>query len=422
MSSKVVEGGKAETTTPALTNSPPFEGGVARSAGVVVPAHSKPDMRLLGLLALGHMIVDINNGAIPALLPFLKSALSLSYTSAAVVVLMSNVTSSLIQPIFGYFADKTARRWILPCAVFLSAIGIGLTGLSTTYSVVLVMVIISGVGIASWHPEGYRTATRVAGERKATGISIFSTGGNIGIALGPPLVTALVTGFGLHGTLGLLIPGAVVALFLATALPRLTPARALQERHESVNLAKSSVYGMVLLILVVTMRSWTQTGFTTLVPFYYLDILKGDSKMVGTLLAIFLGSGAVGTLCAGPIADRFGIRRYAIATFLVATPLAIGFLFAHGAWIYLLLGALGFVLISTFTVTVVLAQAYMPRNLGMASGLIVGLATGAGGVGATVLGSVADHMGLRTALWISAIMPLAAFIASVMLPEPGAKN
>src|SRR5437016_2477455 len=172
---------------------------------------SRPDMRLLGLLALGHLVVDINNGAIPALLPFLKSALSLSYTSAAVVVLMSTITSSLIQPVFGYLADKSARRWLLPSSVFLSAVGIAFTGLSSTYAVVLVLVVISGVGVASWHPEGYRTATQVAGKRKATGVSIFSTGGNIGIALGPPIVTALIAAFGLHGTTGLLIPGAVVA-------------------------------------------------------------------------------------------------------------------------------------------------------------------------------------------------------------------
>src|SRR5215467_6186726 len=178
------------------------EGEEFRLRPEIAPVYSKPDMRLLGLLALGHMIVDINNGAIPALLPFLKSALSLSYTSAAVIVLMSTITSSLIQPVFGYLADKAARRWILPIAVFLSAAGIALTGLSNSYGVVLALVVVSGVGIASWHPEGYRTATQVAGDRKATGVSIFSTGGNIGIALGPPILTALVTAFGLPGTLG----------------------------------------------------------------------------------------------------------------------------------------------------------------------------------------------------------------------------
>jgi len=201
-------------------------------------------------------------------------------------------------------------------------------------------------------------------------------------------------------------------------LPKLKPAESFHEQRHASRAGQTSVYGMVVLIIVVALRAWTQTGFSTLIPFYYLDVLKGDPRMVGTLLAVFLGSGAVGTLCAGPIADRIGVRRYAIAVFLLATPLAVAFLFAHGVWIYLVLGVLGFVLISTFTVTVVLAQSYMPRNVGMASGLIVGFATGAGGVGATVLGSVADHMGLRSALWISALMPLAALCVSLMLPEP----
>ena len=140
--------------------------------------------------------------------------------------------------------------------------------------------------------------------------------------------------------------------------------------------------------------------------------------MVGTLLAIFLGSGAVGTLIAGPIADRIGVRRYAGGVFLAAAPLAVGYLFVGGIFGYVILGALGFVLMSTFTMTVALGQAYMPRNLGMASGLIVGFATGAGGLGVTVLGWDADHWGLITALWISALMPLLAFAVSLLLPEP----
>jgi FSR family fosmidomycin resistance protein-like MFS transporter len=140
--------------------------------------------------------------------------------------------------------------------------------------------------------------------------------------------------------------------------------------------------------------------------------------MVGALLAVFLGSGAAGTLIAGPIADRIGLRHYAVGVFLLSAPLAIGYLFAGGITSYVLLGALGFVLMSTFTVTVVLAQSYMPNNVGMASGLIVGFATGAGGLGVTVLGWVADNWGLPVALWISALMPLSAFIVSLFLPDP----
>jgi FSR family fosmidomycin resistance protein-like MFS transporter len=143
--------------------------------------------------------------------------------------------------------------------------------------------------------------------------------------------------------------------------------------------------------------------------------------MVGTLLAIFLGAGVVGTLVAGPIADRVGVRRYLVSVFLLVTPIAVSFLFVTGALALVMLGALGFVLVSTFTVSVVLGQAYMPRHPGMASGMIVGFAIGAGGLGVTALGWIADRWGLMSALWISALMPLAGFAGALFLPEPRAR-
>src|SRR5262245_37767814 len=145
----------------------------AAASGAVLSApvpsvRARPDMRLLGLLALGHMIIDINQGSLTALLPFLKTGLGLSYTATGVIVLMSNITSSLIQPVFGYLADRTARRWLLPVSVLLSAVGLGLMGLAPTYEALLLLVMITGFGVAAYHPEGYRTATAVAGDRKVT--------------------------------------------------------------------------------------------------------------------------------------------------------------------------------------------------------------------------------------------------------------
>jgi MFS transporter, FSR family, fosmidomycin resistance protein len=378
---------------------------------------SRPNYRLLGLLALGHLVIDTNQGSLPALLPYLKAVLGLSYTATGVIVLMANITSSLIQPVFGFLADKTARRWILPTSVLLSSVGIALSGVAPSYYALLALVMIGGFGVAAYHPEGYRTATQVAGERKATGVSIFSTGGNIGIAVGPPLITVLLVSFGLPGTLGMLVPGLLVAALLMAVLPGLS--RPLPSRTESATLPPKTMVGaMSLLILVVAVRSWTQLGFTTYMPFYYLEVLHGDPRMVGTLLAVFLGAGAVGTLVAGPISDRVGHRRYMVSVFFLTPPLAVAFLLASGIWTFVLLAALGFVLVSTFTVTVVLGQAYMPRNLGMASGLIVGFAIGAGGVGATALGWVADHWGLSSALWISALTPILGCALSLTLPEP----
>ena len=390
-------------------------------AGLIRPgARVKPDIRLLSFLALGHMVIDINQGSFPVILPFLKDALNLSYAATGLIVLAANITSSLIQPLFGYLADKTARRWLLPISVLLSAVGLGFLGLAPSYGAVLALVVITGFGVAAYHPEGYRTATAVAGDRKATGVSIFSTGGNIGIALGPPLLTVLLTTYGLPGSLGMLVPGLLVAALLTAVLPRLSaPAPTVARDRASAAGAQTMVGAMSLLILVVAIRSWTQLGFTTFMPFYWRDVLHGDPRLVGTLLAVFLGAGAIGTLAAGPVADRVGVRRYVVSVFLLATPLAVGFLFVRsGALVFVLLALLGFVLVSTFTVSVVLGQAYLPRNPGMASGLIVGFAIGAGGIGASALGWVADHWGLTAALGISAVMPLAGFLVALFLPDP----
>ena len=195
--------------------------------------------------------------------------------------------------------------------------------------------------------------------------------------------------------------------------------RPLPARAQGASLApRTMVGGMSLLVLVISIRSWTQLGFTTYMPFYYLEVLKGDPRMVGTLLAVFLGAGVAGTLIAGPIADRIGHRRYMVSVFFLVTPLAVAFLLVSGIWTFVLLAVLGFVLVSTFTVSVVLGQAYMPRNVGMASGLVVGFAIGAGGIGATALGWVADRWGLSSALWISALMPILGCAVSLALPEP----
>jgi len=399
---------------------PPDSAAVALPATATAPVdRAKPDMRLLSLLALGHMVVDINQGSLAVILPFIKDALRLSYTATGFIVLMANITSSVIQPLFGFLADKTARRWLLPLSVLLSSLGLALTGLAPSYEAVLVLVMITGFGVAAYHPEGYRTATAVAGARKATGVSVFSTGGNIGIALGPPLVTVLLTTFGMPGSLGMLVPGLLVSGLLLAVLPMLSaPAPAAARAQASRDNAETMVGAMSLLILVVAIRSWTQLGFTTFLPFYWKEVLHGDPRLVGTLLAVFLGAGVVGTLVAGPIADRVGVRRYVVSVFLLAVPPAVAFLFAKGILVFVLLAVLGFVLVSTFTVSVVLGQAYLPKNPGMASGLIVGFAIGAGGLGASALGWVADHWGLTRALWISALMPLAGFLVALALPEP----
>ena len=378
----------------------------------------RPNTKLIALLSVGHFVVDLNQGSLPALLPVLKSAHQLSYAAVAMIVLAGNVASSIVQPVFGYFADQTARRWMLPASVLLTGAAFAALGLVPGYAAILALVVAMGLGVAAYHPEAYKTATSVAGERKATALSWFSLGGNVGVALGPPVITALVTVAGLMGSLGLLVPTLIASLLLLAVLPSFSQSAAPRAAAAAAARGVNMPYAMAILILVVTIRSWTTLGFTTFVPFYYIDILGADPRLVGPLLFVFLGAGAVGTVIAGPFADRWGPRAFMQWVLLAALPFGALFLLTRGVLAFVMLGIFGALLTSSFTVSVVLGQAYLPRSAGMASGLIVGFAIGAGGLGVTALGWVADRYGLPAALWISALTPLLAVVATRFLPAP----
>ncbi|MBI4592636.1 MAG: MFS transporter [Candidatus Rokubacteria bacterium] len=379
----------------------------------------RPNARLIALLALGHMVIDVSQGSLPAVLPFLKATHHLSYAEAGMVMLVANLTSSIIQPLFGYLSDQTARRWLLPLSVLTAGVGLGLTGVAPGYGALLALVLVMGLGVAAYHPEGYKTVTSVAGDRRATAVSWFSLGGNIGIAVGPPLITTLVTGLGLAGSLGMLVPSLVVATLLLAMLPMLAVPAGARAGAPAAARGVNMPGAMALLILVVTVRSWTQLGFTTFVPFYYVDQLKADPRVVGPLLFVYLGAGALGTVIAGPLGDRFGPLRYMRWALVGAAPLGVLFLLTSGGWLgFVTLALFGGVLVSSFTMSVVLGQSYLPRNAGMASGLVVGFAIGTGGVGVTVLGWAADHYGLPVVLWISAVLPLLGFLLALFLPRP----
>jgi FSR family fosmidomycin resistance protein-like MFS transporter len=394
---------------------------VLQAAGrphAAVSARLRPNVKLIGLLALGHLVIDVNQGSLSALLPFLKSAHELTYAQAATIVLTANLTSSVIQPLFGYLSDQTARRWLLPLSVLLSGIGLALTGMASSYGAILALIVVMGAGVAAWHPEGYKTATSVAGERKATALSWFSFGGNVGIALGPPVITALVTTLGVAGTLGMLGPSLVMAALLVVALPLIAREAAAPRATAASARGENMPGAMALLIGVVMLRSWTTLGFTTFVPFFAIDVLKQDPRMVGPLLFVFLGGGALGTVFAGPIADRWGARVFIQWVFIAALPFGVLFLLAGGILRFVMLGLFGAIMTASFSVSVVLAQAYLPRHAGMAAGLIVGFAIGTGGVAVTLLGLIADRHGVTAALWISALLPLAGFVAARFLPAP----
>ncbi|NWF55563.1 MAG: MFS transporter [Syntrophaceae bacterium] len=377
--------------------------------------------RVLALLIAGHFVTDINTGALPAFLPFLKESLDLSYTMTATIILVFNLTSSVIQPAFGYLSDRWSLRWLLPAGPFLASLGLALVGLASSYAWILFFASLSGIGQASYHPEGFKAASLLSGERKATVISFFHFGGNLGFAVGPILTTTFFTYLGLKGSLLFLIPGIImIVIFLSTSQWKVTqaPSSSRPKGGPLPPLNGKTFFPMSLLILTVVLRAATRLGLLTFVPFYFIKVQQSDPMIVGKYLSIFLLAGTAGIVIGGPLADRFGYKKTTLMSFAVSSVLLFLFYFTSGTLSLGLFSLAGMFIIMSNSVTMAIGQSLMPNNLGMASGLLLGFAMGIGGISTTILGWVADHWGVPAALQITFVLPILAFLSFLPIPYP----
>jgi MFS transporter, FSR family, fosmidomycin resistance protein len=378
------------------------------------------DRRAMALLASGHLATDFANGALPALLPFLRERFSLSYTAVGGVVLASQASSSLIQPLFGLWSDRRGAMWLLPSGVALAGIGIALAADAPSYWLVLLLVLASGLGSAAFHPEGSKFAGFVSGRRRASGMAWFSLGGNVGYALGPVAATAVVTTLGLRGGLVLAVPSLAVAVAILAVTPYLrgfAPEATIAPAEEGPD----DRWAMKLLLGVIALRSVAWFSLIAFVPLW--EVSLGHSKSHGNhLLALMLFSGGVGTLLFGPLADRFGRKPVLLGSVIATGPLVLLFVLVGGVPGAIALALVGACIVGTFGVTMVMGQEYLPNHIGMASGLVIGLSVGLGGVAAVVLGRVADATSLRTALLVAAAAPVVAIALAAKLPPRRAQQ
>jgi FSR family fosmidomycin resistance protein-like MFS transporter len=373
------------------------------------------DRRAMASLSVGHLAADLAQGAPPALLVFLKPKLDLSYAASAAVILAGTVSSSLAQPLFGVWSDRRSALWLLSSGVALAGIGIAVAAVAPAYEVLLLLVFLSGLGVGAFHPEGAKVAGRASGTRRATGMSWYTIGGNIGFALGPLLGSGSILAFGLPGGLLLAVPGLLVSgllVFERRYLTGFVPTHAGAERHG----ASSGQRGAFLLLLaVILLRSIVYTALFTFVPLW--EVANGQSAGRGTLvLSLLLAAGAAGTVLMGPLADRFGRKPVLFWNLAASVPLVLVYVLVGGAVGVAAVSLAGACIIGTFGVTLVLSQEYLPGRVALASGLSVGLAIGLGGIMAVVLGSVADAIDLRTALLGSVAGPALAAVLTLALP------
>jgi FSR family fosmidomycin resistance protein-like MFS transporter len=376
---------------------------------------------LLFLLSFGHMCTDIVQGALPALLPYIKDKYSLSYTVTGTLLLAAHLTSSVIQPVFGYATDRRPFPVLLSIGCLISGIGIALVPFSPDFAWLIAFVIFTGLGTAAFHPEGFKATACIASVKRATGMSLFSVGGNLGFSIGAPAAIFLVSRYGLHGAAWLLVPAAIAGVLFLPALPHIRRRIAeIAERPPSAaqNGVERPVYAVSLIVLIVVFRSWTHLGLATYIPFLYRAQLSSHPEFVATLLFLFLGAGTVGTLLGGALADRIGHRKMLFFSMALQVPLIHLFLLSKGWLVFALAAAVGATIVSTFSVTIVMAQELFPRRMATASGTIAGFAIGTGGIGVTLLGAVADRYGVPAAAHLINVLPAAGALLALFLPLP----
>ena len=385
--------------------------------------------KYIWLLGAGHAFADMNQGALPIILPYLIAAGGLSFTNAAGLTFAVAFSSSIIQPLFGIWADKIALSWLMPAGVLLAGICMSLMGvLHGNYWLMFAMAILSGIGIAAFHPEAARMANQLSGREKGGGMSIFSVGGNVGFVIGPALATAALKFAGLSGSLVLAVPAIVMCILLTLNASRMREAAVVmvaQERAASpVSLGKTNEWGKFCwLTIAIVARSVLFHNFNTFLPMYWVEVLGRSKVETGGILTFMFAVGTLSTLISGPLADRFGANNVTKIGSVMMIPAL--FLFTRSTNPALVMLCIIFFAFSSFIVTapmVVLGQKYLPGKLGLASGVTFGLAVSTGGIVSPLLGKYADAHGLVAMFNFMAFLPFVAAFVALTLRRPMAEK
>ena len=368
-------------------------------------------------LALGHGVNDLFSNSLSGLLPLITSLFGLSYLLAGVIAMVLNVTSSVMQPVFGHWFDRTQVSWLLETGLALNCVGMSLLGFSSSYVLVLFFVGTAGLGSACFHPPAFSAVVKSSSSSRGKDMGIFLSAGNTGFFLGPFVAGALGTALGLHGMVMLLPLGllVVVILFRTNVRSKESEPAAVQH-HYPANKRLLSILASITALSSITVQS-----IVTFLPLYF--VARGESLLIATLIAsIWLGVGVLGQLGGGYFSDRVGRRPIIVTSLLLGAVLFYGFLLTTGFISLILLALSGAALYASWSVIVVMSSEAAPSNVGAVSGLMLGFYIGIGGVAALGFGAVADILGLSAAFSIFTGFALAAGFLALFLPRTNPKD
>lgn len=386
------------------------------------PKNTKPAFGILGAISTSHMVNDMMQSLILAMYPILKGGFSLSFTQIGLITLTYQITASLLQPLIGQFTDRKPQPYSLPLGMFSTLIGLLLLAFAPNYAMLLVAAAFIGLGSAIFHPESSRIARLASGGQHGFAQSVFQVGGNLGTAIGPLLAAAVIVPFGQHSVawfslatllgIGLLLQ---VSRWYAT---HHVAASGVKKAPVASPYPRKVVIGAIVTLLVLIFSKYFYVaGLSSFYTFYVMERFGISVQSAQLHLFIFLLASAVGTVVGGPLGDRIGRKPVIWVSILGVAPFALLLPHANLFWTTTLTVLIGLVLSSAFSAILVYAQELMPGKVGMVSGLFFGFAFGMGGLGAAVLGVLADHTSIAFVYDAIAYLPLLGVVAAFLPPS-----
>ncbi|MEN3953096.1 MFS transporter [Iodidimonas sp. SYSU 1G8] len=392
----------------------------AQLKGSSIPTAGRATLTILIAISFCHMLNDMMQSLLPAIYPILKSDFDLSFTQIGLITLVYQITASLLQPIVGYMADRRSMPYSLSTGMAFTFSGLLLLSVAHSFPLVLLSAALIGMGSSVFHPESSRVARMASGGRHGFAQSLFQVGGNFGSAIGPLLAALVVMTLG-QGSIAIFSLAAMLGMIILWKVGRWygtqgqKKLKAAAQGHADLSLPRGKVAGAVAILLTLIFSKYFYlASITSYFTFYLVETFGVSVQAAQIHLFIFLGAVAVGTFAGGPLGDRFG-RKYVIwFSILGALPFTLMLPHANLFWTGILSAVIGVILASAFSAILVYAQELMPGRIGMVSGLFFGFAFGMGGIGAAVLGVLADKTSIGFVYSLCAFLPAIGLLTALL--------
>ncbi len=382
---------------------------------------ARPTALVLGAISLSHGLNDLVQSLIPAVYPLLKQEFALDFGQIGLITLMFQMTASLLQPFVGLYTDHRPMPFSLAIGMAITLVGLLLLSAAPSFGVILAAAALVGIGSSVFHPEASRVARLASGGRFGFAQSLFQVGGNGGSALGPLLAAFVVVPRG-QGSIAWFSLAALVAILILTAIGRWYAGQIGGTRQKAAGAAIQPlprgkvVLSLGVLMMLVFSKYLYLSSINSYYPFYLMTKFGVDKQDALVRLFIFLAAVAAGTIVGGPLGDRFGRKLVIWGSILGVLPFTLMLPFADLLWTTILSVVIGLILASAFSAILVFAQELVPGKVGMVSGLFFGMAFGMAGIGAALLGILADHTSITFVYKVCAYLPILG-VLTYFLPD-----